>query len=261
MGKHVFHESCIDNKYWSSGGEHLQRALEKYGGKKEFFEYSILDWVECSKSQTEEILGQFLMNLEKYYIDLLGTFTNPEDYNETPGGDGWERGENNPMYQNHRFSGKNHPMYGKFGSQNPRTGQKHSESSKEKMRKPRPSISGKNNPMYGVRLCGPDNPFYGRTHSEKTKRLIGEANKGRGNLRMGKNNPMYGRTLDKSPRSVSVVQLDLNNNFIRQYASFSEAVEEGFKSSCISACCRKRTKTHKGYRWMYKRDYDNLGRR
>ena len=48
------------------------------------------------------------------------------------------------------------------------------------------------NPMYGVHLVGELNGFYGRKHSEETKRLISEHRKGKG-ARFGKDNPMYGK--------------------------------------------------------------------
>lgn len=37
---------------------------------------------------------------------------------------------------------------------------------------------GSSNGMHGVRRCGEDNPFYGKTHTEETKRRISEKNKG-----------------------------------------------------------------------------------
>lgn len=35
---------------------------------------------------------------------------------------------------------------------------------------------GRDNPMYGIRKCGSENPFFGRHHSEKTKRKLHELN-------------------------------------------------------------------------------------
>lgn len=255
VGKHVYSHPYKDESYWASGGEHLRKAIEKYGSK-EFFEYSILEWVN-SENHSKEQLGRYLADLEKYYISLFETFRSPTDYNETPGGDSWECGENNPMWGNHRFSGKNHPMYGVIGDDNPRTGMKHTDESKQKMRKSKPSLQGKNNPMYGVRRYGSDNPFYGKKHSEETKKRISKLNTGNKGL-VGEQNPMYGIKYGKHPRSVSVVKLSLEGEFIQEYESFSLACEEGFNSSAISDCCTGKSKTHKGYRWMYLSEYEKL---
>lgn len=42
-----------------------------------------------------------------------------------------------------------------------------------------------------IDFSGENNPFYGRKHSEETKKLISEHRKGKGQ-QIGKNNPMYG---------------------------------------------------------------------
>lgn len=79
------------------------------------------------------------------------------------------------------------------------------------------------NPHYGdkngmrthnIDFSGKNNPFYGRKHTEQTKRLISLKRKGKGGqkgasnpmygkgyLFAGKNNPMYGRTGFKHPNS------------------------------------------------------------
>jgi hypothetical protein len=44
--------------------------------------------------------------------------------------------------------------------------------------KKNPAVAGKNNGMYGVRFFGSDNHFYGRKHTEATKRLISLKNTG-----------------------------------------------------------------------------------
>jgi hypothetical protein len=60
--------------------------------------------------------------------------------------------------------------------------------------------------------------------------------------------------LDKySP--IKIVQLAIDNEFIREWNSISETVKYGFNKGCISSCCLGRAKTHKGYRWMYLKDY------
>lgn len=55
-----------------------------------------------------------------------------------------------------------------------------------------------------------------------------------------------------------VVQLDLNDNFIKEWANAERAyVELGISSSTISACCRHvpHKKTAGGYKWIYKDEY------
>jgi hypothetical protein len=43
----------------------------------------------------------------------------------------------------------------------------------------RKRLSGKNSPMFGVRLCGTNNPFYGKHHSDETKELLRQLQKGK----------------------------------------------------------------------------------
>jgi hypothetical protein len=87
-----------------------------------------------------------------------------------------------------RMSGKNHPMFGKPGtmlgkhlsSKTKRKmavaheGMHHSSRTKKKIGdKAKKRLSDpKNNPMYGVRLCGKDNPMFGKHHSSETIKLI-----------------------------------------------------------------------------------------
>jgi len=59
--------------------------------------------------------------------------------------------------------------------------------------------------------------------------------------------------------SKSVVQLDLNDNFIKEFESGTEAGRQtGIKQATISLCCRKapHAKTAGGYKWMFKNDYN-----
>lgn len=264
IGKHVYRYPYKDPLYWASGGEHLQNALSKVNNDKSQFQYEILDWVEYT-NHNELVLSKYLSDLEMFYIDLLGTFINPQDYNETPGGDNWKAGELNPMYNNHRWAGENHPLYGKYKENNPNYGKKRSEEFKRRMSesaKANRDWSGKNNPMYGVHLNGPKNPFYGKHHTSETKEKLSKLHKGMGYKITGEKNGMFGRTFDKSPRAVPVVQLTKEGVFVRSYKSISEAVFiNEFSSSSISDCCKGRLKTYKGFKWMYLEDYNKLIRK
>jgi len=55
-----------------------------------------------------------------------------------------------------------------------------------------------------------------------------------------------------------IVQLSLNGNFITSFKSITEAslIDEKFSVYEISACCRKVKKSHKGYMWIFKNEYD-----
>ena len=60
-------------------------------------------------------------------------------------------------------------------------------------------------------------------------------------------------------RTNSIVQLDLNNNFIKCYDSLIEASKEtNIDRTCIGNNCNHRHKTAGGFIWMYKKEYDEL---
>jgi len=52
-----------------------------------------------------------------------------------------------------------------------------------------------------------------------------------------------------------IVQLDLQGNFIKEHEGIT--LVEGFTATNISACCRGKDKSYKGFRWMYAEDYYN----
>ena len=56
---------------------------------------------------------------------------------------------------------------------------------------------------------------------------------------------------------VEVVQLNKKGDFIKEFSSIREAGKSLNKDSVssISACCKEKSKTAYGYRWMYKTDY------
>lgn len=52
---------------------------------------------------------------------------------------------------------------------------------------------------------------------------------------------------------------DQDGNLIKTYTYLSEVESDGFISSKVSACCRGKRKTHKGYIWKYHDRGDNNG--
>jgi len=83
------------------------------------------------------------------------------------------------------MKGENNPLYGKRGKDSPRYGKKHTQETKDKIRKSlqgnviseetRIKISEKNK----LNRLGEKNPFYGRKHSEETRQKMKEAAKRR----------------------------------------------------------------------------------
>ena len=55
-----------------------------------------------------------------------------------------------------------------------------------------------------------------------------------------------------------IVQLTLNGEIIKLWASTREPDKEGLNHKHIIECCKGKAKTHKGYKWMYYEDYIKL---
>mgnify|MGYP003435005267 CR=1 FL=1 len=55
-----------------------------------------------------------------------------------------------------------------------------------------------------------------------------------------------------------IVQLDLNNKFIKEWSSARECLIYGYNPSGISSCCMKKNKTHKNFKWLYKKEYNGI---
>ena len=53
----------------------------------------------------------------------------------------------------------------------------------------------------------------------------------------------------------NIIQLDLEGNFIKEFNGLT--LIEGFTATNISACCRGKDKSYKGFRWMFAVDYYN----
>lgn len=60
----------------------------------------------------------------------------------------------------------------------------------------------------------------------------------------------------KGINSIPVIQLTLDGEFVREYSSAVEAENYGFKRGCICEVCKgRRAKTHKGFKFIYKKEY------
>lgn len=112
---------------------------------------------------------------------------------------------------------------------------------------------------------GEKHPMYGKHHSEEAKRKMSEANKGKQFSEEHKrklSESLKGKQLSEETKrklSKPVVQIDpTTNKIVKVWESAREADRQGgFNFKNISACCRGKRKTHKGYKWMYLSDYKN----
>lgn len=114
---------------------------------------------------------------------------------------------------------------------------------------------GENNPMYGKKISEEtkkkiSESLEGHEVSEETKKKISESNKGKVKSENHKNK------LRDSHEKKKVVQLSLNGEFIKVWESIREPNKEGFDHRHIIKCCKGKSKTHKGYKWMYYENYN-----
>ena len=138
----------------------------------------------------------------------------------------------------------------------------------------------------GVDNHGEKNPMYGKHHSDETKNKIRAIHKGKVLRPAGwhhteesrkkmslaqkltvrrENNYWHNHRNDKMieaaviANSKAVCQFDLDMELIKIYPSAMQAEREtGIGHSNIAACCRYKSKTAKGYIWIYESELEKL---
>lgn len=103
--------------------------------------------------------------------------------------------------------------------------------------------------------------WLGKKHTQQTKDKISKANKGKKHSdevnkskgRKGRESNRKGIFSENHPRSIKVLQLDLNNNFIKEWNCLMDIKRElGFHIGNISSCLKGNLKTYKKFIWKYK---------
>ena len=109
-----------------------------------------------------------------------------------------------------------------------------------------------------LRNTGSGNPFYNKSHTEETKSylsLIRKQNFKNCYIPPMKNKKVSSSTLekikkaDKSYLKKSVLQYDLEGNFIKKWETTQETIKFGFNLKMIYQCCSGFKKSYKGFVW------------
>lgn len=91
-------------------------------------------------------------------------------------------------------------------------------------------------------MSGENHFMWGKHHSIESRRKMSESHKGK----------ISGS--DK-PNSITIVQLTLDGEFVKEWSFIGEAAKAGFSQPCISRCLQGKQKHHKGYKWMCADEY------
>lgn len=218
--------------------EHLQRSFDKYG--KDGFLFEAL-----------EKTGN-LDERELFWINTYGGLNSNLNYNfKNPITKEWS--DYTKKKKKKTITGKNNPNYGNRWSDELRekvSKQRKGVSLEERIGKEKADLAKK-------RMSKSQK---GRKHSEETKEKIRKANSGvngpsygKGYRQVGEKNPMYGKPCkNRKP----VIQYTKDGILVKEYDFISQVKEDGFSPSNVMYCARgtKNYKSHKGFIWKFKDD-------
>lgn len=153
------------------------------------------------------------------------TSTNPIfGFNKTVGGEGGTPTEETrrkiSISKIGKYSGTNNPMFGKTGKNHPFFGRNHSEETRKKISI---SKSGQNHPMFG--RVRESNPFFGKHHTNNTKQKLAE---------------LHSKIIYR------IIKPNGQTEIIKNLAKFCR--NNNLDHSAMSRVIKNKQKQHKGYR-------------
>lgn len=269
------HSGSVVDKTYLGSGVIIFKAIQKYG--KDNFISEPIDWANSKEELDQK---------EIWWIDFLGCVQNPSWYNLATGGEGYVPSVEQRKQLSIRNSGEGNPRYGVTISQetktkisqalrgkmskenNPFYGHKHDDITKQKMRGRK--LSEEQRQHLSSVLTGKPSSFLGKHHTEESK----ERMRGARPCIVGDKNPNYHHYWSpekrheasvrvsgvNNPRTKEIVRLSLDYQLLEEYPMIKCAIQQGYNSNGIQGCLQKRTKCgfYKGFRWMYKSEYDLL---
>lgn len=123
------------------------------------------------------------------------------------------------------------------------------------------SSENRNNELTKIKISGENSAWYGRKHTEETKRKISENHK-RPMLGKKFSNETKRKMSENSPRKSSVVSVNTKTGEVKVYEMIKHTIADGFTRGHVSqACCNKygsspNRNIYKGLEWYYLEDYN-----
>ncbi len=92
--------------------------------------------------------------------------------------------------------------------------------------------------------------------TSRENQLHAKENGLRDNMPSGENHTFYGKYAENSKSAKPVVRYNRKTGETKLYKAKILAKNDGFDVTCISKCCHKKLKTHKGYEWYFEKDFN-----
>lgn len=276
-----------ENRWGSNGCRYNLKTQPAIAGAIKKYGWDNFEHIIFAEDLSEEDAKNMEIELIALYKSNCSRYNNPSyGYNMTDGGDGsagreWTEESRNKLSKTRTGHPTSEETKIKISKAN--KGRKFSEEVRKKFSESHIGVmTGEKHPNYGKPRSAETKEklrkaALGRKMSEETKRKIGEASKNRvwteesrkkisealKGKYTGENSPNYGRRLSEEQKSnlsklksIPVVQLTNNGEFIAEYPSIKVAEQTTGVSHHVNECCRGTRETCGGFRWMYKEEYE-----